>query len=168
MRRVARRIALGLHQVTGEESNYVQFYGSPASKFQASNATLGSSCLWFISLQRLLSRIILSHLIWLLILILLRALLEYSANLPILNLSHHAYKLRHSLSHSSVVTSNLTSPSLPLNKIVISADLAPDMSVGINSGWAHHRTHTKPLIFDMSRFDDWILLMQALIDANKA
>ena len=42
------------------------------------------------------------------------------------------------------------------------------MSVGIDYGWAHHKTHTKPLIFKMSIFDDWILLIQASIDANKA
>ena len=101
-------------------------------------------------------------------LILSKELHESSVNLPILNISHHAYKIRHGFLHLSVVPLNLTSPSLPLNKIFISADLDTDMSVGINYGWAHHKTHTKPLIFNMSRFDDWILLIQVSIDANKA
>ena len=53
-------------------------------------------------------------------------------------------------------------------KIVVAADLYPDMSAGLNFGQAHHSTHTEPIIFKMSGFYDHLLLLQASIDANKA
>ena len=55
-----------------------------------------------------------SQLIWILFLILSWQLLQSSANLPIMTLTHHAFEIRHGQSHPSVVILNLTSPSLPL------------------------------------------------------
>ena len=67
-----------------------------------------------ISLYKVTLQNIFSCLICLLILILSRASLESSANLPKLILSHHAFEVGRGSSHPSVVTSNLTSQSLPL------------------------------------------------------
>ena len=75
-------------------------------------------CLALIYLfTRLLPRRFLSQIIFLLIyhpvLILSRESLKYSVNLLMLTFTHHAFELRRSLPHLSVVTSNLTSPILP-------------------------------------------------------
>ena len=50
--------------------------------------------------------------------VLSRDLLESSANIPILTLTHHDFELRRGSSHPSVVILNLTSPSLPIVRLL--------------------------------------------------
>ena len=71
-----------------------------------------------ISIYKATSKNLFSHVIWLLTLIISRESLESSANLLILTLTNSAFELECSLSHPSVVTSNLTSPGLPMVRLL--------------------------------------------------
>ena len=70
-----------------------------------------------------------------------------------MTLIHHAFELRLGSSHPSVVILNRTSPSLPLEKIVVSDDLGPDLLAGVDSGGVFVWVLPEPFILNSSCHD---------------
>ena len=96
---------------------------------------------------------LLSQMIWLLTLILSRESLESSANLLIFTLSHHVFELKYGPSHASVVISNLTSPSITIQRLLYQMILVLICQLVFDSGGVIPRVFRGPFLINSSCHD---------------